>query len=99
MRERVRQLIAAGVILVAALLAFTGPGNSLWQRFFSSLRIAKPQPVSVTIPGFSGPTPTHRLQDAIGGMIADTTSVTLDEADKVQVDDRVGIGRLTVAAR
>lgn len=82
MRERVRQLIAAGVILVAALLAFTGPGNSLWQRFFSSLRIAKPQPVSVTIPGFSGPTPTHRLQDAIGGMIADTTSVTLDEADQ-----------------
>jgi hypothetical protein len=82
MRQRGRQLIAAGVILVAVLLALTAPGQSLWQRFFSSLRIAKPQPVSVAIPGFSGPTATRRLQDAIGGMIADTTSVTLDEPDQ-----------------
>ena len=82
MRQRGRQLIAAGVILVVVLLALTAPGQSLWQRFFSSLRIAKPQPVTVTVPGFSGPTATRRLQDAIGGMIADTTSVTLDEPDQ-----------------
>jgi hypothetical protein len=82
MRPKRWQQTVIVVIIVIALLAFTAPGRGIWQRFFSSLRIAKPQPVSVTIPGFSGPAPTRRLQDAIAGMVADTTSVTLDEADR-----------------
>ncbi|HEY8310036.1 MAG TPA: hypothetical protein VIG47_05735, partial [Gemmatimonadaceae bacterium] len=80
-RNRWQQTVIV-VIVVIALLALTAPGRGIWQRFFSSLRIAKPQAVSVTIPGFSGPTATRRLQDAIGGMVADTTSVTLDEPDQ-----------------
>ena len=70
------------VLVVVVLLALTAPGRELWHGFFSSLRIAKPQPVSVAIPGFSGPTATRRLPDAIGGMIADTTRSTLDEKDQ-----------------
>ncbi len=82
MRPKRWQPTAIVVIVIVALLALTAPGRSLWQSFFSSLRIAKPQAVSVTIPGFSGSAATRRLQDAIGGMIADTTSVTLDEKDQ-----------------
>lgn len=86
MRPKRWQQAAIAVILILALLALTAPGRSLWQGFFSSLRIAKPQPVTVTIPGFSGSAASHRLQDAIGGMVADTTSVTLDEKDQAVPD-------------
>lgn len=70
------------VFAVVLLLALTAPGRGVWRDFLASLRIAKPQPVSVNVPGFSGPAPTRRLQDAIEGMIADTTSVILDEKDQ-----------------
>ena len=77
---------AIAVILILAFVMLTAPGRNVWQGFFSSLRIARPQPVTVTVPGFSGPAASHRLQDAIGGMVADTTSVTLDEKDQSVAD-------------
>jgi len=76
------QPLAIVVTVIVLGLALTAPGRDVWQRFFSSLRIEKPKPVSVTIPGFSGNASTRRLQDAIGGMLADTTNVTLDEKDQ-----------------
>lgn len=74
--------VAIVVAVIVLVIALTAPGRGLWQRFFSSLRIEKPKPVSVTIPGFTGSASTRRLQDAIGGMVADTTNVTLDEKDQ-----------------
>ncbi len=82
MRMRRWQPAAIAMIAIVLVLALTTSGRAVWEDFFGSLRIAKPKPVTVTIPGFSGPTATRRLQDAIGGMIADTTSVTLDEQDR-----------------
>jgi hypothetical protein len=82
MTRRRRRIIEGLIVVGVALLSLTAAGRAAATGFFSSLRIAKPKPVSVTVPGFSGPTASRRLQDAIGGMIADTTSVTLDEADR-----------------
>lgn len=70
------------VLVIVAVLAFTGPGRGVWQGFFSSLRIEKPKPVSVTIPGMTGSASARRLEGAITGMIADTSSITLDEPDR-----------------
>ncbi len=76
------QSVAIVAIIVVLIVALTAPGRNLWQGFFSSLRIEKPKAVSVTIPGFSGSAASRRLQDAIGGMLADTTDVTLEEKDQ-----------------
>ena len=81
------------VALVAAFLAFTAPGRGVAQRFWSSLRIAKPQSVSVNVPSFSGPNANRQLQDAIGPMLADTVAVTLDEPDQ-SASGAEGAGRL-----
>lgn len=78
-RRRWATLIVA---VVAALLLATAPGRALAGRFFASLRIAKPQPVSVNVPSFAGPNAGRELQDAIGPMIADTVAVTLAEPDQ-----------------
>jgi hypothetical protein len=67
-------------------LLLTAPGRDLAQQFFSSLRIAKPQPVSVNIPSFAGPSATHGLLALVSGMIAETSSVTLDEPDRAVPD-------------
>jgi hypothetical protein len=40
----------------------------------------------VNIPGFSGPTASRRLQDAVQGMLADTATVTLDEPEQRVAD-------------
>lgn len=69
-------------IIIALVVVLTAPGQNLWQQFFSSLRIEKPKAVSVTIPGFSGSASSRRLEDAIAGMLADTTDVTLEEKDQ-----------------
>jgi len=68
---------AAGAVVIAGFFA-TGAG----QRVFASLRLAKPERVSVNIPSFSGQGSSRQLQDMLGGMIADTVSVTLDEPDQ-----------------
>ena len=75
--------VAIAAVIVVLIVSLTAPGQNLWQRFFSSLRIEKPKAVSVTIPGFSGSASSGRLQSAVGGMLADTTDVTLEEKDEV----------------
>jgi hypothetical protein len=70
------------VALVAAFFSLTPAGRDVASRFFTSLRIAKPQSVSVNVPSFAGPNAGRQLQDAIGPMIADTVAVTLEERDQ-----------------
>jgi hypothetical protein len=79
-RRRRWALLSVGAIV--AILALTAPGRGIAQRFFGSLRLAKPQPVSVNVPSFAGPNAGRQLQDAIGPMIADTVAVTLEERDQ-----------------
>jgi hypothetical protein len=81
------------VAAIAAFLSLTAAGRSLAQRFFASLRIEKPQSVSVNVPSFAGPNANRLLQDAIGPMIADTVAVTLDEPDQSAASP-VAAGRL-----
>jgi hypothetical protein len=82
MKPTRRMWTAFITIVIVGVLASTSPGRGLAQQFFASLRIAKPQPVSVTVPSFSGPNANRQLQDAVSGMIADKVNVTLDEADQ-----------------
>jgi hypothetical protein len=69
-------------LAVTLLLGVTSCGRGDLTSFLSSLRLAKPKPVTVAVPGFSGPTATRRLQEAVGGMVADTVSVVVDEKDQ-----------------
>ncbi|MGH7584055.1 MAG: hypothetical protein ACREL5_12595 [Gemmatimonadales bacterium] len=79
-RRRSWAWIAVAVLVV--LFFVSTPGRSVAGQFIASLRIAKPQPVTVTVPGFSGPGTNHQLEDAIGGMVADTVHTDLDEGDQ-----------------
>jgi hypothetical protein len=65
-----------------AALSFSATARAAGQRLFTSLRIAKPKPVTVTTPSFSGPNANRQLQDAISGMISGKVRATVDEADQ-----------------
>ncbi len=67
-------------------LSITAAGGRVCHRFFASLRIARPAAVSVSIPAFSGPAGTHRLQDAVASMLADTVRVDSAEPDTTAGD-------------
>jgi hypothetical protein len=67
--------------VVIALFSFPARELSPGQRFFSSLRIAKPKPVSASLPASSGPGANRQVQALIGGMLAESTTVILDEPD------------------
>ena len=76
-------LIPAGLVVV---LATPLSGGSLWHRFYHALRIDKPQAVTVSVPGFSGPNASRLLTDMIAGMIADTAAVVRPEDDQPVAD-------------
>jgi hypothetical protein len=80
------------VVLVAAL-AFAVTASGAGRRFFTSLRIQKPQPVNVNIPSFSGPNANRQLQDMVGGMLSKQAKVSLDEKDQ-PVTDAAAASRL-----
>lgn len=69
-------------LAIAGALSFTPPGRTLRHQVFATLRLAKPQPVNVNIPSFSGPNANRQLQDMVSGMISKTVNVTLDEQDQ-----------------
>ena len=74
-------LPALGILAVLLLLAFSA-SSGLGGGFLSSLRIAKPKPVT---PGVSAPSATNggqQIQALIGSMAGETTSVALNETDK-----------------
>jgi hypothetical protein len=74
-----RQWLPVGCAAVLISLASTPPGRATGQRFFASLRIAKPQAVSAG-PSASANGPSSRpLEDAIGGMLSPATRVAADD--------------------
>ncbi|MDB4878353.1 MAG: putative transrane anti-sigma factor [Gemmatimonadetes bacterium] len=72
--------IAAAAVVVAA--ACTPPGQRTARRFFSSLRLAKPQPVAANPAAAPGSNANRQLQDAIGGMVSKKVNVVFDEPDQ-----------------
>jgi hypothetical protein len=71
--------------LIASFFSLTAPGRALFGSFFSSLRIAKPQSVSVSMPS-AGQASSRQLQDLVAPMLADTLSHTLEEPDQAAPD-------------
>jgi hypothetical protein len=82
---------------IVAALAFTTPGRNAWRAFFGSLRIAKPQPVTVNVTPVAGASGNRQLQDAIGGMIGGQVTVGPDEQDQpvASVDAAVTLAGFT----
>jgi hypothetical protein len=80
-RARNRWSVWLAVAIVAAA-ACTPPGRSLGRRFFASLRLAKPQPVSANPAAVPVTSSNRQLQDAIGAMVSSKVNVPTDEADR-----------------
>ncbi len=74
--------LALGALVVVVLLAVPASGGSLGQRFLASLRIAKPKAVAAGISVPSATSAGRQLQALIGSMVAESTSVALDEPDQ-----------------
>jgi len=75
-----------GALVLIVLLSFISPVRSLAARFFSSLRIPKPQAVSVDVSAFSGANGNRTLQQMISQMVSSKTNVTENEADAAAAD-------------
>ncbi|MEO7082677.1 MAG: hypothetical protein ABI442_02970 [Gemmatimonadaceae bacterium] len=71
--------VAGALCILAAVAVFPLGGGSVGGRFFGSLRIAKPKVVAAAAPGAGNP--TRQLQNTVAGILAETTSVAVDEAD------------------
>jgi hypothetical protein len=78
-------ILVAGAAVVVAL-SFTPAAGSVGQRWFASLRIDKPQRVSVTLPTTPGATGNRQLQEMVVGMVGDKIDVTLEEKDQAVRD-------------
>jgi hypothetical protein len=75
-------MIPVVIVGVAGMLFLTAVGRGMAHQFLASLRIAKPQSVTVSVPGPAGSNGARQLQNMIGGMIAPTVNVAQDEADQ-----------------
>ena len=82
MRQMGRWWSAVVVVAVVGALSFTAAGRSAAGQFIASLRIAKPQAVTVNLPSSPGSNGARQLQNMVGGMIAKNVNVLLDEADQ-----------------
>ncbi|MHB1862608.1 MAG: hypothetical protein ACYCVL_06505 [Gemmatimonadaceae bacterium] len=103
-RPRRWRWLAIIPIAIVLWLAVTATGRTARRQFFAALRIARPQGVSVTVPAFSGPTGSRRLQDAVAGMLADSAHVTREARDTTVADApaaerKAGFAPLLPAAR
>jgi hypothetical protein len=77
---------AAAAFVVIAILSSISPVRGLAAKFFASLRIPKPQAVSVDVSAFSGANGNRTLQQMISQMISSKTNVSENEADVVAAD-------------
>jgi hypothetical protein len=73
--------VGAGALIIVAILLFISPVRGLAAKFFASLRIPKPQAVSVDVSAFSSTNGNRTLQQMISQMISSKTNVTEDEPD------------------
>ncbi len=71
------------VIVVVALSFVPIGGQSARHRFFATLRIAKPKPVTA---GAAGGNPNRTLPVMIGAMLADSVTVAGDDPDQSAAD-------------
>lgn len=78
-------LVGLSAVIIAGSVLPT-PTTSLGHTFFTSLRLAKPQPMNVNIPSFSGANSGRQLQDLVVGMLTDKPTVPLDEAERPVAD-------------
>ncbi|HVX39457.1 MAG TPA: hypothetical protein VHB25_07775 [Gemmatimonadaceae bacterium] len=90
-------------IVVVILLAYTPPVRAAGRGFFSSLRIAKPKPVSASLTA-PAPGSARQMQDAVTGMVTSTPATTLDEPARDaptpdSASKRAGFAVRLVAAR
>lgn len=79
--NRAARVWGVALVIAIAMLTLTSTGRAAASRFLASLRIPKPQVVSVNVTGAAG-SGGRALQNMIGGMIAKMVTVALDEADQ-----------------
>lgn len=72
---------AIATIVVVAVLSFISPVRGLARKFFDSLRIPKPQAVSVDVAAFSGANGNRTLQQMISQMVSSKTNIAENEPD------------------
>ena len=77
-----RSMIPALIPVIACGLLIAIVGTAAGQRFLAELRIERPKAVSAAVPGSGAPGNTRPLQNMIGGMIANTVNVALDEPEQ-----------------
>lgn len=75
-----------GAVIVIVILSLLSPVRSLAATFFASLRIPKPQAVSVDVSAFSGANGNRTLQQMISQMLSSKTNVTENEDDATAAD-------------
>ncbi|HEY5061438.1 MAG TPA: hypothetical protein VII52_07865, partial [Gemmatimonadaceae bacterium] len=56
-------------------------GETLGARLLASLRIAKPKTVTAVVPVAGGPSGGRQLQNVIAGILAETTTVSVEDPD------------------
>lgn len=74
-------IVLSAAVVLAAIGAIPVAGEPLGARFFASLRIAKPKAVTAAVPVAGGPNGGRQLQNVIAGILAETTTVTVDDPD------------------
>jgi hypothetical protein len=77
---------AFGAFIAIGILSFISPVRELAAKFFNSLRIPKPQAVSVDVTAFSSANGNRTLQQMISQMISSKTNVTENEEDSTATD-------------
>jgi len=80
-RMRAVWIVSIAIVIVAVGLS-VGPGRTLSQKFFASLRMQKVQAVNVNLSQFVGPNADHSLQQMVSQMISDKVTVTENEKEQ-----------------
>jgi hypothetical protein len=75
-----------GALIVIVILSLISPVRGLAAKFFASLRIPKPQTVSIDMSAFSGANGNRTLQQMISQMVSSKTNVTENEEDAAVAD-------------
>jgi hypothetical protein len=77
----VRVFLASVAVTLAAILATPIAGETIGSRFLASLRIARPKAVTPGVPSSNAASGNRQLPNVISGILAETSSVVLDEPD------------------